>query len=108
MLVNSDFVIYIIFGVGIVMAFGIGANDFSNSMGPAVGGKVIGLVTAMVLAAIFEFIGAMFHSTSVTETIRNNIIDLDQLNDQSSIILYGMISALLAAGLWLLFASARG
>ncbi|MEW8692861.1 MAG: inorganic phosphate transporter [Candidatus Thiodiazotropha endolucinida] len=106
--VNSDITIYIIIGIGLVMAFGIGANDFSNSMGPAVGGKVIGLGTAMVLAAIFEFIGAMFHSTSVTETIRNNIINFDQLNDQSSILLYGMISALLAAGLWLLFASARG
>ncbi len=105
---NLDTLIYLAIGAGILMAFGIGANDFSNSMGPAVGGKVLGLTTALVIAAICEFFGAMFHSANVTETIRTGIIDIDQLGDQSATVFYGMVTALLAAALWLLIASAKG
>lgn len=108
MTANLDTLIYLTIGAGILMAFGIGANDFGNAMGPAVGGKVLGLIPALVLAAIFEFLGAMFHSTNVTETIRTSIIDIDQLGDQSATIFYGMVSALLAAALWLMIASAKG
>jgi PiT family inorganic phosphate transporter len=105
---NLDTLIYLAIGVGLLMAFGIGANDFSNSMGPAVGGKVLGLIAALVLAAIFEFVGAMFFSANVTETIRTSIIDIDRLGDQPATVFYGMVSALLAAALWLLIASAKG
>jgi len=108
MTTNLDTLIYLAIGAGILMALGIGANDFSNSVGPAVGGKVFGLTTALVIAVVFEFVGAMFHSTSVTETIRTNIIDIGQLGDQSATIFYGMVSALLAAALWLMIASAKG
>lgn len=105
---SLDILIYLAIGLGIVMAFGIGANDFSNSMGPAVGGKVLGPIAALVLAAIFEFVGAMFHSANVTETIRTSIIDIDQLGDQPAIVFNGMVSALLAAALWLMIASVKG
>ncbi|MES9926124.1 MAG: inorganic phosphate transporter [Candidatus Thiodiazotropha endolucinida] len=105
---NLDALIYITIGAGLLMAFGIGSNDFSNSMGPAVGGKVIGVVPALVIASACELLGAVFHSSSVTETIRTSIIDIDQLSDQSTTILYGMIASLLAAALWLWIASAKG
>jgi len=105
---NLDTLIYLAIGAGILMAFGIGANDFSNSMGPAVGGKVLGLAGALVLAALCEFVGAMFFSANVTETIRTGIIDLDQLGDRPAAVFYGMVSALLAAALWLVYASAKG
>lgn len=90
------------------MAFGIGANDFSNSMGPAVGGKVLGLTAALVLAAIFEFAGAMLFSGNVTETIRTGIVDIDRIGDQPTTVFHGMVAALLAAALWLVVASAKG
>ena len=105
---SLDTLIYLALGAGILMALGIGANDFSNSMGPAVGGKVLGLVAALVIAAVCEFFGAMFHSANVTETIRTGILDIDQLGNHSATVFYGMISALLAAALWLWIASARG
>lgn len=105
---SLDVLLYLAIGAGILMALGIGANDFSNSMGPAVGGKVFGVTAALVMAAVFEFTGAMFHSAGVTETIRTGIIDIDQLADQPSSIFYGMVSALLAAALWLALASAKG
>ncbi len=105
---NLDTLIFLVVAAAVLMALGIGANDFSNSMGPAVGGKVLGVTAALVMAAVFEFVGAMFHSANVTETIRTSIIDFDHLGDQSAIVFYGMVSALLAAALWLAIASARG
>lgn len=105
---NLDTLIYLAIGAGIVMALGIGANDFSNSMAPAVGGKVLGVTAALVMAAVFEFVGAMFHSANVSETIRTGIIDIHQLGDQPATVFYGMVSALLAAALWLGVASAKG
>ncbi len=108
MTANLDTLIYLAIGAGFLVAFGTGANDFSNSMGPAVGGRVLGLTSALVLAAIFEFVGAMFFSSNVTETIRTGIIDIDRLGDQPATVYYGMVSALLAAALWLVVASAKG
>lgn len=105
---SLDTLIYLAIGAGILVAFGTGANDFSNSMGPAVGGRVLGLMTALVLAALFEFVGAMFFSANVTETIRTGIIDIGPLSDQPATVYYGMVSALLAAALWLVIASAKG
>jgi len=105
---NLDILIFLAIAAAVLMALGIGANDFSNSMGPAVGGKVLSVTAALVMAAVFEFVGAMFHSASVAETIRTSIIDFDHLGDQSATVFYGMISALLAAALWLAIASARG
>ena len=40
--------------VGGYMALNIGANDVANNMGPAVGGKVISVGTAVIIAAICE------------------------------------------------------
>ena len=45
--------------VGGYMALNIGANDVANNMGPAVGGKVISVGTAVVIAAICESSGAL-------------------------------------------------
>jgi PiT family inorganic phosphate transporter len=61
-----------------------------------------------MIAAIFELVGALFHSANVTDTIRTSIIDLSQLGNQPETIFYGMVSALLAAALWLMIASAKG
>ena len=43
---------------GLLMAFGIGANDVSNAMGTSVGSGTITAKQAIRIAMVFEFAGA--------------------------------------------------
>ena len=55
---------------GFFMAFGIGANDVSNSMGTSVGSGTITAKQAIIIALIFESAGAYLAGGEVTETIK--------------------------------------
>jgi PiT family inorganic phosphate transporter len=93
---------------GIFMAWGIGANDVANAMATSVGSKAITIKQAILVAAIFEFLGAVLAGGAVTSTIRKGIVDTELLEGTPELLVYGMLSALLAAGTWLLIASRRG
>ena len=92
---------------GLYMAWGIGANDVANAMATSVGSKAITIKQAIVIAAIFEFLGAFLAGGEVTATIRKGILDAEAIGD-ANILLYGMLSALLAAAVWLTVASRVG
>lgn len=92
---------------GLFMAWGIGANDVANAMATSVGSKAITIKQAIFIAAIFEFAGAYLAGGEVTATIRKGIIDTSGLVTPEFLI-FGMLAALLAAGLWLLLASLKG
>ena len=94
--------------VGFLMAWGIGANDVANAMGTSVGSKALTIKQAIIIAMIFEFAGAYLAGGEVTSTIRKGIIDVSFYIDQPELLVFGMTSALLAAGLWLLIASYFG
>jgi PiT family inorganic phosphate transporter len=89
------------------MAWGIGANDVANAMATSVGSRAITVKQAIIIAAIFEFLGAFLAGGEVTSTIRKGIIDSGAVGD-ANILLYGMLSALLAAAIWLTVASRVG
>lgn len=93
---------------GLFMAWGIGANDVANAMATSVGSKAITIKTAIIIAAIFEFSGAILAGGEVTSTIRKGIVDPATLEGSPELLVYGMLASLLAAGIWLLLASRKG
>lgn len=97
------FTLAIIFGG--FMAWGIGANDVSNAMGTSVGSKALKYWQAIIVAAIFEAAGAILAGGHVTDTIRHNIININNFSSNPIILVYGMLASLLAASLWLVIAS---
>lgn len=89
---------------GFFMAFSLGANDVANAMASAVGAKAISIRQAIVIAAVLNFIGAVFLGSQVAATIYKGIINPDVIHDQQLLML-GMFSALLSSGLWVLIAT---
>ena len=103
-------VIFLVLAVifGLFMAWGIGANDVANAMATSVGSKAITIKQAVIIAAIFEFAGAILAGGQVTSTIRKGIVDVSDLGTTPEILVFGMLAALLAAGTWLMIASFKG
>ncbi|WP_299190843.1 inorganic phosphate transporter [uncultured Campylobacter sp.] len=94
--------------LGIFMAFNIGGNDVANSFGTSVGSGTLSIAQALCIAAVFEASGAVIAGGEVTSTIRSGIIDLSKMDVHPRDFIYVMMSALFAAGAWLLFASRKG
>ena len=93
--------------IGGYMAMNIGANDVANNVGPAVGSQAITLTGAIFIAAFFEASGALVAGGEVVGTIKSGIINPDLVADRDTFI-WIMIAALLAAAVWLNFATAFG
>ncbi|MEJ2610259.1 MAG: inorganic phosphate transporter [Candidatus Thiodiazotropha sp.] len=93
--------------IGGYMAMNIGANDVANNVGPAVGSRAITLTGAILIAAIFEAMGALVAGGEVVGTIKKGIIDPALINDTDTFI-WLMMGALLAGALWLNLATILG
>ena len=85
---------------GAYMALNIGANDVANNMGPAVGANALTLGGALIIAAICETAGALIAGGDVVNTISGGIISPESLAGEG-VFIWAMMSALLAAALWL-------
>jgi PiT family inorganic phosphate transporter len=90
---------------GAYMAMNIGANDVANNVGPAVGSKALTMGGAIIIAAIFEAGGAFIAGGDVVKTIKKGIIDISAFGDNADPFIWAMMAALLAAALWLNFAT---
>jgi PiT family inorganic phosphate transporter len=82
------------------MAITIGANDAANNLGAAVGAKAISLIWALVVAVILEIAGAMIAGDNVMHTIKGGLIDPAMIGSQEDFV-WLMLSALLAAAIWI-------
>ncbi|HIP02489.1 MAG TPA: inorganic phosphate transporter, partial [Campylobacterales bacterium] len=90
---------------GAYMAMNIGANDVANNVGPAVGSKALTMGGAITIAVIFEAAGAFIAGGDVVKTIKKGIIDINAFGGNTDMFIWAMMAALLAAALWLNFAT---
>ena len=103
-MLSESMVLIIGYVFGFYMSWNIGANDVANSMASAVGAKAITIRQAVFIAGILNCVGATFIGAHVTNTIRKGIVSTDVLADPH-LALIGALSALLAAALWVSFAT---
>ncbi len=103
-MLSESMVLVIGYVFGFYMSWNIGANDVANSMASAVGAKAITIRQAVFIAGILNCVGATFIGAHVTNTIRKGIVSTEVLADPH-LALIGALSALLAAALWVSFAT---
>ncbi len=93
---------------GFYAAWNIGANDVSNAMGTSVGSRALTIRQAVIIAAIFEFCGAVFFGSHVSQTLQHGIINPQIFAEHPHILVNGMLASLLACGIWLQLATYLG
>lgn len=108
LLAHTHLILIIAALCGFFMAWGVGANDVANAMGTSVGAGALTVKQAVLIAIVFEFAGAYLAGGEVTDTIRKGIIEPSTFTDIPHYLVYTMLSSLLAAGIWLMVASAAG
>lgn len=84
---------------GFYLAWNMGANDVANAVGPSLGSRSMALWQAILVAVLFEALGAVFAGGSVTRTV-SNVVTFDQSLTAHEIA-SGMCACLLAAAVWL-------
>lgn len=112
----GEIILFLAVAFGFYMAWSIGANDAANAMGTSVGSKSVSFREAIIIAAIFEFAGAMIAGSSVTDTMRNKIVDPSVFADPAivgttegtTVFMIGMLSALIACAMWIHVAAMLG
>ncbi len=90
---------------GVIMTWSVGANDLANIMSTTMGSKAISVRNAILIAVIFEFAGAFFGGTGVSNTLRGGIINTQDLINTPYVLLFGMLAVLMAGTVWMLLAS---
>ena len=94
--------------LALYVAANLGANDVANSMGTSVGSKALTLRQAIIVAGILEFSGAVLFGQGVSETLATGVVNADVFSTQPQVFLIGMVSVLIASGIWLQIATSRG
>ncbi len=85
------------------VAWNNGSNNAANSVGTAVGARVLSARKALYMAAIASFAGSAALGIYVTNTIMRGIVNTMAIS--STVVIKGMISVLIAAGFWTLIST---
>lgn len=85
------------------LALSIGANDVSNSLGPAVGAGALGMTTGLILVAAMEVAGAVIAGGAITKTLTVGLVG--NTLGHGSTTAQMMLAALLAAAIWISLAT---
>lgn len=98
----------IAFIAAMYMAWTIGANDVANAMGTSVGSGAVTLRKAIIIAGIFDLLGAVLVGSHVTATIKDEIIDFNALTVTKHgeiMVVSGMLAALLGTAIFMTIAT---
>lgn len=107
-MIHGDLYIFLACFFGLLMTWGVGANDLANVLSTSIGSKAISLKQAIIIGIIFEFAGAFLGGIQVSDTIKHSIINTDILGNTPELFIYGMLAALLAGMSWMALASKLG
>ena len=111
-MLNTSLVVFLQLGamaaLALYVAANLGANDVANSMGTSVGSKALTLRQAIIVAGILEFSGAVLFGQEVSETLATGVVNEEMFAAKPQLFLIGMVSVLIACGLWLQIATSRG
>jgi inorganic phosphate transporter, PiT family len=102
------FQLIIILALAFYVAWNLGANDVANSMGTSVGSKALTLKKALIVAGILEFTGAVIFGRGVTATLATDVANPELFANNPHLLLVGMVSVLIASGVWLQIATSQG
>jgi PiT family inorganic phosphate transporter len=97
------FIVPLVILLGAAVGWSIGANDAANSLGTAVGSKILTLKQAIILIAIFGFLGAFLQGSYVIKTIGKGIVPMDTLGKDAA--LYVALVASFSACAWVVLAT---
>ena len=111
-MLNTSEVVFLQLGamaaLALYVAANLGANDVANSMGTSVGSKALTLQQAIIVAGILEFSGAVLFGQGVSETLATGVVNAQVFAAKPQVFLIGMVSVLIACGIWLQIATSRG
>lgn len=111
-MLNTSGVVFLQLGamaaLALYVAANLGANDVANSMGTSVGSKALTLRQAIIVAGILEFSGAVLFGQGVSETLATGVVNEEMFAAKPQLFLIGMVSVLIACGLWLQIATSLG
>ncbi|BBN07151.1 solute carrier family 20 (sodium-dependent phosphate transporter) [Marchantia polymorpha subsp. ruderalis] len=105
-----EYLWFVIVGAFVAFAFGWGngANDLANGFATSVGSKTLTMGQAVLIAIVFDFLGAILLGRVVTSTIASGVADLNSFLGNPEVYAYGMICACTAGSFWLAVASRIG
>ncbi|KAF2841294.1 phosphate transporter [Patellaria atrata CBS 101060] len=101
-----------IFALGVIFAFldawNIGANDVANSFATSVSSRSLTMMQAMGIATVMEFTGAMAVGAEVADTIRTKVVDPDLFAEAPTVLMLGMLCAIVGSSIYLTIATRLG
>jgi len=95
------YVVAVAVAASVYTCFMGGANDFANAFGTSIGSRAITMKHAIAIAVVAELAGATFVGGHVTDTVRKGIVDPNLFASDPETLVYGLMAALFAAGLFI-------
>lgn len=100
----------LVYGIGILLAFFmalvLGMNDAANPTDCTVGSGTLPMKKALILFAIFAALGGILLGPFVMKTVDRGLIPRDELSVE--VVTVGSFTAVVSAGLWVLFSTWKG